>query len=264
VSSRSPHACRAFEERLMARLDLDSGPFPVDPHAAECPSCAALVEEVLAESALLARMKRPEAPELLARLAEPPSDFAARRAAAPVLELLEPGRLKPPEPSSELMGRLFFLPTRGRLKSAAPRADVVPPAGFAARMRWLFSDWRVTVATAYAVTLLFVTLLKVDPMSVARNTAQDIGSAGQRAIAEAAARRDDAVKRLASSSFAEAAKPLTSRLEYRLYRSVTAVKARASAYSTLVFEKVFGGTLEARDHERARDAREPRDPSLRS
>ena len=37
------------------------------------------------------------------------------------------------------------------------------------------------------------------------------------------------VKRLADTSLAQAAAPLTSRFEYRLYRTVTAAKARASA-----------------------------------
>jgi len=261
----STGACRAFEERLMARLDLDSGPFPVDAHAAECPSCAALVEEVLSHSALFARIRRPESPDLMARLAKEPPDFAARRSAAPVLDLLAHGALRAPEPSQGLMGRLLFLPTRAKRTAAAPAE--LAPKGFVARLKWALSDWRITVAAAYAVTLLIVTLLKVDPMSVARSAASNIGSAGERAIAEA---RETAAEKIASSSVAKAAAPLTSRIEYRLYRTVTAAKARASAYSQLVFEKVFGGTLEAsgesrnaRPHE-PRGAREPHDPALRS
>jgi hypothetical protein len=230
----------------------------VDAHAAECPACAALVEEVLSHSALFARLKRPESPELMARLAAPPADFAARRAARPVLELLEPGALKVPEPSGELMGRLFFLPTRAR---RAP-AEAAPPRGVFGALVAFFSDWRITVAAAYAVLLLVVTLLKVDPMSVARDAASGIGSAGEKAIAEAKA---TASSRLASSGLVQAAAPLTTRMEYRLYRTVAAAKARASAYSQLVIERVFGATLEAaHDNETSRDAREPRERSLRS
>jgi hypothetical protein len=257
----STGACRAFEERLLARLDLDSGPFPIDAHAAECSSCASLVEELLAESALFARMKRPQSPELIARLAATPPDFAARRAAAPVLELLEPGALAKPEPSRELMARLVFLPSRAR---RAARSRASERSGLAARLLAVFSDWRVTVAVAYAVTLVFVSVLKIDPMSVARTAAEDIGSAGGRAIAEA---KDSAVKRIAGSQLAQAAAPLTSRFEYRLYRTMTAAKARASAYSQLVIEKVFGGTLEASGEGAGRPTsgeREPHEPSLRS
>ncbi len=170
----SSGACRAFEERLVARLDLDSGPFPVDAHAADCSACASLVEELLAESALFTRMKRPQSPDLMARLAATPPDFAERRAAAPVLELLEPGALTAPEPSRELMARLVFLPSRAR-RAERPRAS--ERKGLAGRLLALFSDWRVTVAVAYAVTLLFVSVLRIDPMSVARTAAQDIGSA---------------------------------------------------------------------------------------
>lgn len=258
MSARSPLACRAFEERLMARLDVDSGPFPVDAHAAECPFCAALVEEVLSHSALFARLKRPEAPQLLARLAAPPSDFAARRAGLPVLELLQPGALKTPEPSGELMGRLFFLPTRAR---RAPAQETAPKGVLGAFFAF-FSDWRITVAAAYAVLLLAVTLMKVDPMSVARDAASGIGAAGEKAIAEAKA---TASSRIASSGLVQAAAPLTTRMEYRIYRTVAAAKARASAYSQLVIERVFGATLEAsHDGEPSSDAREPRERSLRS
>ncbi len=48
---------------------------------------------------------------------------------------------------------------------------------------------------------------------------------------------------------------------------MTAAKARASAYSQLVFEKVFGGTLEASGESARRpssDDREPHEPTLRS
>ena len=40
------------------------------------------------------------------------------------------------------------------------------------------------------------------------------------------------------------AAPLTKRLDYRVYRAFASVQARATAYSQLLFERVFGGTVE--------------------
>jgi hypothetical protein len=257
----SSNACRAFEERLAALLDLDSGrrPIPVDPHAADCPACAQLLEEVLFHSALFARLKKPDAPELISRLREAPPDFEARRAAAPILDLLTPGALRVPEPSSELTSRLVFLPTRARTRSASAPA----PKGALGKLASFFSDWRVSVVAAYAVSLVFATVLRVDPLSMARQAATGLGAAGERAIAEAKA---EAGKRLEASKLAQAAAPLTTRLEYRVYRTVTSVRARAAAYGQLVFDKVVGRAFETENAEArtSRSAREPRENALRS
>ena len=243
----------------MSLLELESGrrPIPVDPHAADCAACAQLLDEILAESALFARIRRPESPELMERLAQEPPDFAARRAAAPVLDFLAPGALRTPEPSRELMSRLAFLPTRAARRAKEPREK----RGFFAV---LLGDWRITVAGAYALTMILVAVLRVDPLSMARETAADLTTAGERAVAEA---RVEAVKRIGSSALAKAAAPLTTRLEYRVYRTVTAARARATAYSQLVFEKVFGGTLEASGEtakKRGSEPTEPREQTLRS
>ena len=258
----SAPACRAFEERLVARLDLESGrPFPVDPHAADCSACTALLEEILSQSALFGTVRPPQAPRLMERLKRPPEDFAARREAAPVLDLLTPGALLTPEPSKELLGRLIFLPTRAKSAAARPAPEAKGVLGL---LRRFFSDWRLTVVGAYAMTLLLFTLLRVDPLLLARDAASDLTYAGERAVAEA---KTEAVKRFGDTALARAADPLRNRFQYRVYRTVTAARARATAYSTLVFEKVFGGTQEASDRtskSRRIDEREPRDPALRS
>ena len=47
------------------------------------------------------------------------------------------------------------------------------------------------------------------------------------------------------SAIGRAAAPITKRLDYRVYRAFAAGRARAVAYSQLVYERVFGGTLES-------------------
>jgi hypothetical protein len=257
-------ACRTFEEAL-ASFDLDGGvpPLGTDSHAASCPSCAALVEMLRANAALFAALLTPTPDlRLLRRLRQGPDDFFERREASEVVALLDGGALAAPVPPEGFMGKLVFIP--GRAKAAAATSRAESRRGILRRM---FGDWRITVATVYGVALLVVTLLRVDPTSLARSTAHDLTNAGERAIADA---RIAAVQRIQDSAFGRAAAPLTSRLDYRVYRTFAAGKARAVAYSQLLFEKVFGATMSAGNETRERrpgsgkEPEEPREPEGRS
>jgi hypothetical protein len=221
-------SCRAFEERLALDTEtLVAAPVAEAGHAAGCPACGALLERLRENALLFGRLIRPE-PEkgFLERLGAAPPDFAARRESLEVLALLEGGALARPEPSAELLSRLAFLPTRARASRRAER-DAKP--GFFARV---FADWRVTVAVVYAVLFFVVAALRVDPLSVARGAASDLTATGARVLGEA---RTAALARLESTQ-------LTKRLDYRLYRTVVASRARAAAYAQLLFEKVTGGS----------------------
>ncbi len=227
--------CRAFEETLLVRLDEIGPDAPVPPpegHAASCAECRALVSLLDATRETFRSLAPPRPPVRLMRsLATAPTDFAVRREVASVLDFLSPGALALPEPSAELMSRLHFLPARAKAGEEKP-----------AWRRWL-GDWRVTVAFAYAATLIIVTLLGIDPMSAARGAASSLTSAGERAVEEA---KQTALTRLELTARAEAGKPLAERLDYRLYRTLAGGKARAVAYAQIAFEKVFGGgTVEA-------------------
>jgi hypothetical protein len=257
-------ACRSFEERLPQALDawedrsLDG--LPIDPHAASCASCAALIQALRATS-ILKTLRAPLPTErFAARLRALPADFAVRRAVAVSLELLESGALARPEPSPELMGRLLFMPTRAR---AAAREKARAASGAAgARGRWkpLLSDWRFTVAVAYAATLVLVVILQIDPLSAARGAASDLTAVGERALSDA---RSAAVARLEDSALGRATKPFTERLDYRIYRTLTAGRARATAYSQMVVERLFGGAMETSAEARPKTD-EPAARSLRS
>ena len=54
-----------------------------------------------------------------------------------------------------------------------------------------------------------------------------------------------AVQRFDGSAIGRAAAPITKRLDYRIYRAYAAGRARAVAYSQLVYEKVFAGAVES-------------------
>lgn len=247
--------CRGFEERLAAELDaLLSAPLAELGHGAGCASCGALLERLRENQLLFGRLVRPAPDEgFVARLSTPPPDFAARREAEAVLALLAPGTLASPEPSTELLSRLAFLPTRARAARSTPSA----PRGRLAR---LFADWRVTVAVVYAVLFLVIGALRVDPLSVARGAASDLTSTGERVLGEA---RVAAVRRLEGN-------PLTRRFDYRVYRAVAASRARASAYAQLLFEKVTGtrtddsAAASTAPRRARRPAREPARSVLRS
>jgi hypothetical protein len=239
MSAPSPSACRAFEDRLAERLDASGAPLPVgEPHVASCSGCADLVATLGENAATFCALSTPQpSADFFARLVSLPTDLTERNEAARVLEYLRPGALLAPEPSPGLLSRLAFLPARAR----AARHDRAPAPG-RAFLRRLVGDWRFSVVLAYAAALLAVVLLGVDPLTTARDAASDLTASGERALARA---RSAAVARIEDTPIARAARPYTERLDYRLYRAVAAGRARAAAYSQLVFEKVFGGALEA-------------------
>jgi hypothetical protein len=237
VSATVRAGCRTFEEDLLRRFEEAGPDAPIPPaegHPVVCAECGQLVALLNAEAETLRAVAPPRPPvRLLRSLAAPPRDFAARRESAALLDLLASGAIVAPEPSAELMGRLRFLPTRAAARAGATTAPF---------WRRLLSDWRYTVAAAYAATLVVVTLLGVDPMSAARGAASSLTSAGERAVQEA---RQTALARLDAAARAEAEKPLTERLDYRIYRTFAEGKARATALAQIAFEKVFGsGTAE--------------------
>jgi hypothetical protein len=130
------------------------------------------------------------------------------------------------------------------------------------RLKPVATDWRFAVAAAYAATFVIVTLLRIDPMSAARGAANDLTSAGERALSEA---RVAAVHRFDDSAIGRAAAPITKRLDYRVYRAFAAGRARAVAYSQLVYERVFAGAVEALAvSAKAAKAPEPSAPFRRS
>jgi hypothetical protein len=131
--------------------------------------------------------------------------------------------------------------------------------GIFGRLKPVVTDWRFAVVAAYAATFLIVALLRVDPMSVARGAANDLTSAGERALSEA---RVAAVHRFDESALGRATAPITKRLDYRVYRAFAAGRARAVAYSQLVFEKIFGGAVDVL--QASHDTPEPSEPFRRS
>ena len=240
-------ACRAFEQRLAEALDLApegtagraARALAVqDEHATGCAGCALLASLVAGHAEVFAYLAVPApAPEFLKRLSETPAGARARQRAAEVLAFLTPGALSRPEPSPALLERLRAV--------GSPQAAPLPSnvrRGVFGRLKPLATDWRFAVVAAYAATFAIVALLRIDPMSAARGAANDLTSAGERALSEA---RVAAVHRFDDSAIGRAAAPITKRLDYRVYRAFAAGRARAVAYSQLVYERVFGGTLES-------------------
>jgi len=257
-------ACRAFEQRLAEALD-GAGEIgtaaaarafgSADAHAAACPACAILTTLVAGHAGVFTFLAHPEpSPEFLSRLSETPADVRTRQEASEVLSFLTPGALARPEPSSALLGRLLGVP-----RPAPSRAVPGVSRGVLGRLRPLVTDWRFAVAAAYAATFLIVALLRVDPMSAARGAANDLTAAGERALSEA---RVAAVHRFDESALGRAAAPITKRLDYRVYRAFAAGRARAIAYSQLLFEKVFGGAVDVL--QASQDKPEPSDHFQRS
>ena len=239
-------ACRSFEQSLLAALDREpEAPAAAaraaaggDPHAAACAECSVLAALVAGQMDVFAFLARPVPSEaLLARLLEEPGDAETRQAAAEVLAFLTPGALAKPEPSEALLARLNGLSDTA---SAAPAGANVRRGVFA-RLRPVVTDWRFAVTAAYAASILVFALLRVDPMAAARGAATDLTAVGERALTDA---RVAAVKRVEDSAIGRYAAPLTKRLDYRVYRAIVAGRARAAAYSQLVFETVFGSTVE--------------------
>lgn len=240
-------ACRAFEQRLAEALDLsaegDAGRAAQalaahDAHAAECLPCALLATLVAGHAEVFAFVARPTpAPGFLERLSETPADVRARQEASEVLAFLTPGALARPEPSRALLTRLLAVS-----EPAPPGAASNVRRGVFGRLRPVLTDWRFAVAAAYAATFVIVALLRIDPMSAARGAANDLTSAGERALSEA---RVAAVQRFEDSAVGRAAAPITKRLDYRVYRAFAAGRARAIAYSQLVYERIFAGAVES-------------------
>jgi hypothetical protein len=239
-------ACRAFEHTLLAALEREpDAPAAAaraaaadDAHASGCADCSVLAALVAGQAEAFAFLARPAASEdLLARLAEQPEDAAGRQAASEILAFLTPGALAKPEPSPALLARLNAMP---RAAEPAPAPSNVRRGVFG-RVRPILTDWRFAVTAAYAASILVFALLNVDPMAAARGAATDLTAAGERALTDA---RVAAVRRVEGSAIGRYAAPLTKRLDYRVYRAFAAGRARAAAYSQLVFEKVFGGSVE--------------------
>lgn len=239
-------ACRAFEQRLAEAMDRSPEPAAAaaralaaaDPHASDCPACALLLVLVAGHADAFAFLARPApSPEFLTRLSQTPAGDLARQQASEILSFLTPGALARPEPSRALFERLLAVP-ENRADDAAPNVR----RGFFSRIKPVATDWRFAVAAAYAATFLIVALLRIDPMSAARGAANELTSAGERALSEA---RVAAVQRFDGSALGRAAGPITKRLDYRVYRAFAAGRARAVAYSQLIFEKVFGGSVDA-------------------
>lgn len=238
-------ACRAFEQRLLAALDgAPDAPAAAaraaaeDAHAVGCADCAALAALVAGQADAFAFLAPPSASAaFLERLADEPEDAEGREAASEVLAFLTPGALAKPEPSPALLARLEALPGA----SAAASAPSNVRRGAFGRLRPILTDWRFAVTAAYAASILVFALLNVDPMAAARGAANDLTAAGERALTDA---RVAAVKRVEDSAIGRYAAPLTKRLDYRVYRAFVAGRARATAYTQLVFERLFGGSVE--------------------
>lgn len=257
-------ACRAFELRLAEALDRAGDGATAaaahdlaaaDAHAAECPACAVLATLVAGHAGVFAFLAHPDpSPEFLSRLSETPADVRARQEASEVLSFLTPGALARPEPSRALLKRLLAVsaPAPSGAASNVRR-------GVFGRLKPLVTDWRFAVVAAYAATFLIVALLRLDPMSAARGAANDLTSAGERALSEA---RVAALQRFDESALGRAAAPITKRLDYRVYRAFAAGRARAIAYSQLVFEKFFGGAADSL--QASHDTPEPPEPFQRS
>ncbi|HEX7528613.1 MAG TPA: hypothetical protein VF425_05850 [Thermoanaerobaculia bacterium] len=240
-------ACRAFEQRLAEALDLSpegaagraaQALASHDAHAAECPACALLATLVAGQAEVFAYVTRPApAPAFLERLSGTPIGARARQRAGEVLAFLTPGALARPEPSPALLDRLRAVPGP---RAAGAASNV--RRGVFSRIKPIATDWRFAVVAAYAATFVIVALLRIDPMSAARGAANDLTSAGERALSEA---RVAAVHRFDDSAIGRAAAPITKRLDYRVYRAFAAGRARAVAYSQLIYERVFAGAVES-------------------
>lgn len=239
--------CRAFELRLTEGLDLSPegaagraarALAAQDAHPAECPACALLASLVAGHAEVFAFLARPEpSADFLGRLSGTPLGARERQRAAEVLALLTPGALARPEPSPALVERLRAIP-----KPRAGAAVRNVRRSVFGRLEPVVGDWRFGVAAAYAATFVIVALLRIDPMSAARGAANDLTSAGERALSEA---RVAAVQRFDESALGRAAAPITKRLDYRVYRAFAAGRARAVAYSQLVYEKVFAEAVDS-------------------
>ena len=85
-----------------------------------------------------------------------------------------------------------------------------------------------------------LTVLGLDPLSVARRSATGLTESGERAIVEARGIASERLDRIVTS---ERRKPLQDQLAFRLYRSVAVGKAKAAAYVELAYERFFSGIV---------------------
>jgi hypothetical protein len=195
------------------------------------PVLAAILEE---NTSLLASLRPVEPGEgLVERLRAIARIPPSRVEAAETLGLLAPGALERPPFPPGLQARLRQIP------QLRPRTAALPAAPKVSRIPAFLLDWRVSVAVAYAAAAIVVAILGVDPLSTARKAAFDLASTGQEAIEDA---RDATQKRLSSSTLASRPEALTRQLDYRLYRTVQVSKAKAAAWGSLIFDRVFGQT----------------------
>ncbi len=247
-----PPSCRAFEEALERALEgcePREAPFrlPDETHAADCVSCASLAASLEATMATLGSLVPPSpGADLVGRLVRLGTAPSPRSSARETLALLAPGALARPEMGPELTGRLVAIRAlRPRsaphaqasvpVASARPETSGKPGSAPAARARRGF-DWRIGVALAYAATLVIVTVYGLDPASLARRTAAEVTSAGEKALAEA---KVAAERRLAGTA------PMRQKLDYRIYRTVAVSKAKVSAYASLLLERIVSPATSA-------------------
>lgn len=228
-------------------------PPEVGSHASFCETCGPLLVDCEENDRVLGLLlvPRPSA-GLVGTLAGFSASEPPRVAAREVMALLAPGTLAPPEPSPALLRRLLSFP------AGHPRRD--EPAAETNRFRRWRSDWRVVVALAYAACLVFVAILGVDPLSVARSGASGMTAAGERALAGA---RVVAVEKLDTVLASHRNRPLTEQLDYRLYRTLAVGKAKTAAWAEILLGRIFGSRVESETVQPV-PVREPDPSGLRS
>ena len=225
--------CRAFEHVLLAALEREpDAPAPAaraaaagDVHAAGC--ATAPPSRLPCRTGGRARSRGcPRPLPFLARLAEPGTRLRAR--ASDVLSFSRRALREARAPA----------PARAAPRGPRPSRRPAPRTSAAASSAGRRSH-RLAVRRDGASCRVHPRLraLNVDPMA-GRGAATD-----SRPWESARSRRTRvaAVRRVEDSAIARYAAPLTKRLDYRLYRAFAAGRARAAAYSQLVFEKIFGG-----------------------
>lgn len=275
MSARLPGGCRVFEDRLLAALvaERPAASLLLDPHAggaAGCAECVALVTSLIANEQVLGQLETPQPSSgFLEQLRKPPHEESLTNETRAILSLLTPGALATPEPGADFFARLARIPD-GTVPLALPLEPETGSSEGLAKVlpmrKRLFGDWRVTVALTYAAALLIAVVLGVDPLRAARGTAESLTSAGENAVETA---RTVASAKVSAATAAASKGPLTQRLDYRVYRAFAAGRARAGAYSQVVFERVLGKAFVVESTTAAHDGvpaktPEPKSPALRS
>ncbi len=270
TTNASRPQCRAFEEALEHGPPLEESGPPNSPHLLECQACQDLVAQIRELGRLTRCLSKPEpSRSLMENLASIPEEASLPvwKESQEVLRLLTPGSLKAPELSESLRSRLLAIP-RPRTEEEETPSNVVPFQARKSRRFEVLRDWRVAVALVYAATIVVAVGLRWDPATVARRAASGLTETGERAVAEA---REKAAQKLATSLQWSRSRPLREQLDYRIYRTLAVSRAKATAYTGLVLEKVFGreerqeqaGAVESKSNS-SRSSREPEDPEFRS